>query len=142
MLFYTLSCLLLARYVCMHVAAKQHFPDQPVAVKHNGAGPLLAEPPNVDTQPNEMYNARNRDIPFLRLFHGNLKFFAPGELNTPTGKGDVWGHEHDNTNQSACAIPDNAFFISKVAIHPYFLKYAGLDRESFSEEFFYVELRS
>lgn len=133
MLFQTFSCLLLAQYACTRVAAKQNFPDQPVAVNHNGAGPLLKEPPNVNTQPDEMYDARDRDIPFLRLFHGNLKFFSAGELNTPTGKGDVWGHEHDDANQSACAIPDNAYYVSKVAIHPYFLQYAGLDRKLFPE---------
>ena len=35
----------------------------------------------------------------------------------------------DSATQSACGIPDNAYYISKVAIHPYFLKYADLSRE-------------
>ena len=32
---------------------------------------------------------------------------------------------------SACGIPDNAYFQEKAAIHPFFLKYAGLDSKSF-----------
>lgn len=31
---------------------------------------------------------------------------------------------------SACGIPDNALDQNKAAIHPYWLKYAGLDRKS------------
>ncbi|KAL9124906.1 MAG: hypothetical protein Q9217_005818 [Psora testacea] len=34
----------------------------------------------------------------------------------------------DSATQSACGIPDNAYLDTKVAIHPYFLKYADLSR--------------
>ncbi|KAL8784381.1 MAG: hypothetical protein Q9213_003981, partial [Squamulea squamosa] len=34
----------------------------------------------------------------------------------------------DDPKQSACGIPHNAYAISHVAIHPYWLKYAPLDR--------------
>ncbi|MCJ1251247.1 hypothetical protein MMC30_008478 [Trapelia coarctata] len=132
MLFQTFSYLLLAQHAFTHVTAnsqKQKIPDR-YKIEHNGSPALLAEPPQrwVDKEARDTYGTREHDIPFLRLFHGNMKFFAPGQLNTPTGRSDIWGHENDNANQSACGIPDNAFFISKVAIHPYFLKYAGLDR--------------
>ncbi|KAG8534409.1 uncharacterized protein KY384_001254 [Bacidia gigantensis] len=36
----------------------------------------------------------------------------------------------DDPKQSACGIPHNAYYTSHVAIHPYWLKYAPLDRES------------
>ena len=36
-------------------------------------------------------------------------------------------------SHSACGIPDNALDQNKAAIHPYWLKYAGLDRQ-FSKE--------
>ncbi|KAL8659666.1 MAG: hypothetical protein Q9202_007019 [Teloschistes flavicans] len=96
----------------------------------NGADLLTREPPEDTTTPiPQEYAVRPLDIPFGRLLHGNMKFFAAGELNTPTGRTDVWQpNKNDFANQSACGIPDNAFSISKVAIHPYWLKYAPLDR--------------
>lgn len=97
----------------------------------NGAPFLGGEPVCNDafSVPN-VYGAREVDLPFNRLYHGNMKFFSPGQLNTPTGPTDVFGSQNDDAQQSACGIPDNAFFISKVAIHPYFLKYADLSRKS------------
>ena len=82
----------------------------------------------------EIYDARSIDIPFRRLQQGNLIYFKEGELNSPSSITDEWAPGHnDFANQSACGIPDNAFFNSKVAIHPYWLKYApdglGLDRK-------------
>ena len=105
---------------------------------NNGAPMLAAEPPMTSDTPPDIYGARSVDLPFYRLFHGNLKFFSAGQLNTPTGITDQWVNSLANTavngvdsaNQSACGIPDNAFSISKVAIHPYFLKYADLSRKS------------
>ncbi|KAI4132318.1 MAG: hypothetical protein LQ338_000779 [Usnochroma carphineum] len=95
----------------------------------NGAPQLTSEPPSVADIPDPMYGARSIDVPFGRLQHGKMKFFGAGQLNTPTGKTDVWAPgQNDFANQSACGIPDNAFSISKVAIHPYWLKYAPLDR--------------
>ena len=62
--------------------------------------------------------------------HGDLKFFSAGQLNTASGDTDQWTPDGtDSATQSACGIPDNAFSISKVAIHPYFLKYADLSRK-------------
>lgn len=66
----------------------------------------------------------------ISIQHGNMKFFPAGQLNTPTGDTDEWTPQGtDSATQSACGIPDNAFAISKVAIHPYFLKYADLSRK-------------
>ena len=90
---------------------------------------LAAEPPDNGETPPAIYGARSIDLPFYRLYHGNLNFFPAGQLNSPTGVGDKWVPDGiDSANQSACGIPDNAFSISKVAIHPYFLKYADLSR--------------
>ena len=69
----------------------------------------------------------NNDI-FIQ--HGNMKFFPKGQLNSETYETDQWLPQGtDSASQSACGIPDNAFSISKVAIHPYFLKYADLSRK-------------
>lgn len=99
----------------------------------NGKPNLASEPPTVPDVPSKIYGARDIDLPFGRLYHGDIKFFSAGQLNTPHGKTDKWlGQDPgavDSAKQSACGIPDNAFSISKVAIHPYFLKYAPLDRE-------------
>jgi len=98
---------------------------------HNGAPELVAEPPASGEIPPAVYGARDIDLPFNRLYHGNMKYFAAGQLNSPTGIQDVWQPgQNDHANQSACGIPDNAYSISKVAIHPYFLKYADLSRKS------------
>ena len=95
----------------------------------NGAAVLIGEPPDTNDTVPDIYGARDIDLPFYRLYHGQINFFSPGQLNTPTGDTDVFASANDNANQSACGIPDNAFFDSKVAIHPYFLKYADLSRE-------------
>lgn len=97
----------------------------------NNTAPLLAGLPNgTDVTPPAIYGARRTDLPFGRLYHGNAKFFSAGQLNTPTGNSDMWIPDgRDSANQSACGIPDNAYSISKVAIHPYFLKYADLSRK-------------
>ena len=105
---------------------------------NNGAPQLNSEPPQVSDTPPAVYGARSVDLPFGRLYHGNMMFFSSGELNTPTGDTDQWINTPatptqngiDSANQSACGIPDNAFSGSKVAIHPYFLKYADLSRKS------------
>ncbi len=94
----------------------------------NGTPLFVGLPPVVGDIPPAIYGARSIDLPFNRLYKGKLKFFPAGQLNTPDKDTDVWGSENDNAEQSACGIPDNAFFDAKVAIHPYFLKYAGLDR--------------
>ena len=100
---------------------------------NNGAPLLAAEPPMETTQPMPaVYGSRSIDLPFGRLYHGKMKFFSKGQLNTPDGITDKWIDQPnvvDSAKQSACGIPDNAFSISKVAIHPYFLKFAPLDRE-------------
>ena len=88
---------------------------------------LVKEPPNTDAQPPDVYGLRDADLPFGRLFHGNLNFFR--HTNDPTRSQTTWNSSLDSAEQGACGIPYNAFFISTVAIHPYFLKYAGLDRK-------------
>ena len=105
---------------------------------NNGAPQLNAEPAQVADTPPAVYGARSVDLPFGRLYHGSMSFFQAGELNTPTGYKDEWINTPatptqngiDSANQSACGIPDNAYSGSKVAIHPYFLKYADLSRKS------------
>ena len=105
---------------------------------NNGAPQLSAEPPQTSDPVPDAYGARSIDLPFGRLYHGNLMFFPTGQLNTPDGITDQWVNTPanptqngvDSANQSACGIPDNAYSASKVAIHPYFLKYADLSRKS------------
>ena len=76
------------------------------------------------------YQPRDIDIPFGRQFHGDLMMFPQGQLNQPDRNTDEWTpNVYDFANQSACGIPDNSYVQMKVAIHPYFLKYAGLDRK-------------
>jgi hypothetical protein len=88
---------------------------------------LDAEPPDTDNDAPDIYGPRSIDIPYGRLFNGKMNFFK--ETNDPSSDTTTWGSEYDNANQSACGIPANAFYISEVAINPYFLKYAGLDRK-------------
>ncbi|KAF6221958.1 hypothetical protein HO133_001926 [Letharia lupina] len=94
----------------------------------NGAA-MIAGSGTTNETPPEVYGNRSIDLPFGRLYHGNMKFFSAGQLNTPTGDTDEWLPQGtDSATQSACGIPDNAYSISKVAIHPYFLKYVDLSR--------------
>ncbi|KAI4208792.1 MAG: hypothetical protein LQ349_009628, partial [Xanthoria aureola] len=77
----------------------------------------------------DLYQPRDIDIPFGRMYHGNISFFGYGQYNDPTDNTATWGPDAlDRANQSACGIPDDSSFQTKAAIHPYFLKYAGLDR--------------
>ena len=79
----------------------------------------------------DLYQPRDIDIPFGWLLHGNISMFPAGQCNDPTLNTDNWTpNVYDFANQSACGIPDNAIFRAKAAIHPYWLKYAGLDRKS------------
>lgn len=78
----------------------------------------------------DVYQPRDIDIPFGRMFHGDLMMFPKGQLNDPNqNTGEYTPNAYDFANQSACGIPDNSYIQMKVAIHPYFLKYAGLDRK-------------
>lgn len=96
---------------------------------NRGRTQLTREPVRSREIPSTVYGAQSIDLPFGRLYYGNMKFFSKGQLNTPDGITDVWrSGVNDFANQSACRISDNAFFISKIAIHPYFLKYADLSR--------------
>ena len=115
------------------------FQDIPISAQaddtfNNGAAMEGGMPPESDPAlpiP-DVYGARSIDLPFSRLYHGNMKYFSAGQLNTPSTYTDLWVDQPnvvDSAKQSACGIPDNAFYISKVAIHPYFLKYAPLDRK-------------
>ena len=91
---------------------------------------LVTMPPLEESHPDDsIYGVRDIDLPFGRLYHGNMKYFAPGQLNKPGAWTDDWNPGvNDYANQSACGIPDAAYMNTKVAIHPYFLKYAPLDR--------------
>ena len=102
---------------------------------YNSPGPWRPGlPPDSGDIGPEIYNARSIDIPFGRLHQGNMMYFKEGELNVPGAITDQWTPgQYDFANQSACGIPDSAFLNSKVAIHPYWLKYApddlGLNRK-------------
>ncbi|KAI9801885.1 MAG: hypothetical protein M1833_002199 [Piccolia ochrophora] len=107
----------------------QYIPTTPKApgTFFNEKGVRLKGMPPISTEtPPEIYGTRDIDIPFGRLYHGQLNFYPTS--NNPPSRQEKWGGQYDNANQSACGIPDNGFWISKVGIHPYFLKYAGLDR--------------
>ena len=92
-----------------------------------GATSAIGEPPQDDSPVPDIYGPREVDIPFGRMYQGNLNFYKT--VNDPTSNTGSFGSHYDNANQSACGIPANAFAHSQVAIHPYFLKYAGLDRK-------------
>ena len=117
----------------------QQIPDKVKAPNtfHKGKEFELKQPPHVDTPLPNMYRERDIDIPFGRVLWGKVMFFQEGEMNTPRGITDEDGKsgEADDAKQSACGIPDNAYRDSKVAIHPYWLKYAGLDRKPGSVQF-------
>ncbi|KAL8877333.1 MAG: hypothetical protein Q9192_008692, partial [Flavoplaca navasiana] len=77
----------------------------------------------------DVYQPRDVDIPFGRMYHGKMSFFDYGQYNSPSDNTATWAPDKlDNANQSACGIPDDSSFQTKIAIHPYFLKFAGLDR--------------
>ena len=90
----------------------------------------LGQPPQTSNKLPDIFMPRHCDIPFGRLVHGKVMYFKPGEMNTKDGVADTGVGVNDYATQSACGIPDNAYQNSKVAIHPYWLKYAGLDRKS------------
>lgn len=112
-----------------------HIPDSPPNSYSNGAVPRRAMPvevfKNFEDTP-KAYQSRTIDIPFNRLHKGKLKFFGytsnPAE-NTGASEESALP-KYDSPKQSACGIPFNAFHISTVAIHPYFLKYAPLESKS------------
>ena len=96
----------------------------------NGQDQVTAQYPYSTDPIPDVYQPRDIDIPFGRMFHGNITMFPQGQLNDPNSYTDQWTpNKFDYANQSACGIPDNAYNQGKVAIHPYFLKYAGLDRK-------------
>lgn len=128
-----LSFLILAFPLALGQASEmQNVPSSaPPDNQFNNTEPqLVTMPPLSEEHPDDsIYGTRDIDLPFGRLYHGNMKYFAPGQLNTPTDMTDQWAPGvNDFANQSACGIPDSAFHVSKVAIHPYLLKYAPLDR--------------
>ena len=90
----------------------------------------LGQPDQTNIPLPDQYRAKDFDLPIGRVLKGNVMYFQPGEMNTPNGTTDEDGKvgEADSADQSACGIPDNVYRDSKIAIHPYWLKYAGLDR--------------
>ena len=142
MLSYALFLLLAAQDCLFRVAAQDAGPPRQVIAASpkapgtfsNGA-PIVNGRTATEGDPPDAYGAREIDIPFYRLYHGHVNFFSAGQMNNPTDITDHWGSQYDNANQSACGIPDNAFWNSKVAIHPYFLKYADLSRKYKSSTF-------
>ncbi|KAI4213160.1 MAG: hypothetical protein L6R36_009462, partial [Xanthoria steineri] len=115
----------------------QHVPDEPKAVNtfsngHSQDNDGFDWGWDANKKPfpiPDLYQPRDIDIPFGRMYHGNISFFGYGQYNDPTDNTATWGPDAlDRANQSACGIPDDSSFQTKAAIHPYFLKYAGLDR--------------
>lgn len=84
--------------------------------------------PSVEKTQDPVYEVRDLDLPFLRNFKGNAKFYK--HLNDLTSGSSTWDAEHDSENQTALGIPTNAYWLSGVTIHPYFLEYADVDRKS------------
>ncbi|KAL8640748.1 MAG: hypothetical protein Q9226_008711 [Calogaya cf. arnoldii] len=129
-----IASLVAARVVKRNDPPFQHVPTkaQPDNSFHVAGGETMTQigmPPDSTVKPDAIYGARSIDLPFGRLQHGAMKFFPKGELNTPTEMTDIWAPgKHDSAKQSACGIPDSAYQISKVAIHPYWLKFAPLER--------------
>ena len=141
-----------------HKHASRQVDDGPAAPVHANAGPRYGPPstptnpfnngapfriggpaetpvrttdsPNIALAQDPAYEARDFDLPFLRNFKGAAMFYR--HTNDPAASSSTWGAEYDNENQTACGIPTNAYWLSGVAIHPYFLKYAGLDRRFYS----------
>ena len=90
-----------------------------------GLSPLVNEPVP------EVYQLREIDIPFGIMRQGKAVYFTENETNEPGSNKDVWNPgKNDFASQSACGIPNNAWFISHAAIHPYWLKYADLSSKS------------
>lgn len=113
----------------------QYIPDHAKAPNTFNVGTKLeyGQPPQTSNPFPDVFMPRDIDIPFGRLVHGKIMYFKPGEMNTQDGIVDSGAPgENDDAKQSACGIPDSVYWNSKVAIHPYWLKYAGLDRTSSS----------
>ena len=121
-----------------HAGSAYGPPSTPTTPSNNGGDFRIGGPAEVSVRTtdkpdagliqNPAYEARDIDLPFLRNFKGAARFYR--HTNDPENQSSSWGAKHDNENQTACGIPTNAYWLSGVAIHPYFLKYAGLDRES------------
>lgn len=117
----------------------QAVPDtgKPDNTSSNGAGQVNVKSPSSSDLAPELYQPCEIDIPFGWMFHGNISMFPRGQLNEPTTTTDDWGASVlDSANQSTCGVPDSTYFQKLAAIHPYFLKYAGLDRESIFSSIF------
>ena len=93
----------------------------------NGQDLLVGYDPDTLQIPPDIYAPREIDIPFHRVFYGQANFYKT--TNKPDTDSGIWGAEYDNANQTACGIPTNSYWGQQVAIHPYFLKYAPLDRK-------------
>ena len=97
-------------------------------------GPERVKPPPKLREPPAEYQSRPIDIPFALLNKGGLKFFKNGQFASPEGaETDEWDpNKTDFANNSACGIPDNAYYLTRVEIHPYWLEFApanlGLSR--------------
>ena len=141
-MLFRVSVLLFTRLALAAVYARQQASGTPTSQgSPNGPWQNVNGQPKLNTEPAissatvaPEFAAHPIDIPFGRLHQGALKYFPAGYLHTPNGITDDWQpNVNDFANQSACGIPDNAFYISKVAIHPYYLKYSpdglGLSHE-------------
>lgn len=101
-------------------------PNEPRAFS-NGQDLLVGYDDDTTQIPPDVYAPRKIDIPFHRVFYGSANFYRTA--NKPDADSGIWGAEYDNANQTACGIPTNSYWGQQVAIHPYFLKYAPLDRK-------------
>jgi len=57
---------------------------------NNGAAARTGELPDTGDTPPDIYGARSIDLPFNRLYSGDMKFFPAGQLNTPDQYTDVY----------------------------------------------------
>lgn len=86
--------------------------------------------PEIALTQDPAYEARDFDLPLLRNFKGAAEFDRIRD--EPADTSSAWEAQYDSEDQTACGIPTNAYWLSGLAIHPFWLKYAGLDRTSSS----------
>ena len=77
-------------------------PDQARAPNtfSNGQPQVTAEYPYSTDPIPDLYQPRGIDIPFGRMFHGNMTMFPQGQLNDPSSDTDQWTpNVYDFANQ-------------------------------------------
>lgn len=97
-----------------HDQPYQQFPStpNPPGTFSNGAPLLVGFDPESDAIPDPIYAPRDIDLPFHRLFTGTAMFYRTA--NDPTADSGIWGAQYDSANQTACGIPTNSYWASRL----------------------------